>query len=555
MPQQPLSQQRIHHPALTRRSLLGSAGALGLAAVTGPALSGCSDSTKEINTAARNAKVVLPAYAPVELVKPDLPGSEVLMPGYYEYQKNPEPAFDEPPGKGLDSVSIMYTTYVAAPPGPDRNAFYARLQERIGSDLKISFIPSGDYAAKFQTMIAGGDLPDICNFPLPTPNQPQVLNKLFADLGPHLSGDKIKDYPYLANIPTASWKPTVSNGTVYAITQPRALSGASMYFRKDILARLGLDPEPGSYAEFLKLLTDVTDERSSRWAFANAGQMVNHLLMMLGAPNGWSESGGTFTSVWGDEKHRQAVGDVASMVKKGLFHPDSASIAYTKIRDLFFAGRLALTSDGYAGWDLFVRQLGGGEQGVKKLGLIVEPQYDGGGDARHFSGTGYQGITVIKKDMPEDRLKKILNVMNFLATPIGSREYLERKFGVQGTDYSWVDGVPALNDRGSREFMDLQYITDAQTIISPGPKAGVDYQHAWHKRVTKDLVPDPTIGLYSDTYSRKGNQLNKLLDDAQSAVIFGRKPLSALDDAYKSWRNQGGDKIAGEYADSKAAEG
>jgi putative aldouronate transport system substrate-binding protein len=538
---------------LSRRGFLGSAGTLATAAIAGSALAGCSDPTAKTNTESRNVKAALPAYRPVDLVKPDLPGSQVLMPGYYRYPSDPKPAFDRPPAAGLDSISIMYTTFLPTPPGPSRNAFYARLQERIGCQLKISFIPAGDYGTKFQTMIAGNDLPDICNFPLPTPDEPRVMDKLFADLGPYLSGDNAKDFPYLANLPTASWKPTVSNGTVYAVPQPRALSGTAMYARLDLIKQAGADPQPGSYQEFLELLTAVTDPKAQRWAFANPTNMVTHLQMMLGAPNNWSDDGGSFVNSFGDERSIEAVARTAEMVKKGLFHPDSSSLEYTRIRELFFAGRVALTSDGYAGWDLFVREMGGGPEATAKLGLVVEPKADGGGDARHFSGTGFQGLTVIKKGLGEQRTRKLLDVLNYLATPIGSREHLERKYGVKGIDYTVEDDLPILTDRGNREFMDIQYVADSQTIIGPGIKAGVDYQYAWHQRVTKDLVPDPSIGLYSDTYSRKGAQLNKMLGDARLDVVFGRKPLKHLKETYATWRQRGGDDIAGEYAESKAA--
>lgn len=543
----------INTAPLTRRRLLGSAVVLAAASIAGGSLSGCSDPTEKTNTGTRNAKATLPSYVPVDLVKPDLPGNEILMPGYYEYPKDPRPAFDKPPAAGVDPITIMYTTFLPTPPGPARNAFYARLQQRIGTELKISFIPAADYGAKFQTMIAGGDLPDICNFPLPTPDQPRVMNKLFADLGPYLAGDKAKDYPYLANLPTASWKPTVANGTIYAVPQPRALSGTAMYSRLDLIKKVGARPQPGSYAEFLDLLTAVTDAKAQRWAFANPTNMVIHLQMMLGAPNNWTDTGGKFVNAFADERSTEAVARTAEMVKNGLFHPDSASLEYTRIRELFFAGRVALTSDGYAGWDLFVRELGGGPEATAKLGLVVEPKADGGGDARHFAGTGFQGITVVKKGLGEQRTRKLLDVLNYLATPIGSREHLERKFGVRGIDYTIQDGLPTLTDRGNREFMDLQYITDSQTIIGPGVRAGVDYQYAWHRRVTKDLVRDPSIGLYSDTYSRKGADLNKLLSDARLDVIFGRKPLKHLQEAYATWRKQGGDDIAGEYAQSQAA--
>ncbi|WP_230208398.1 extracellular solute-binding protein [Microlunatus sp. Gsoil 973] len=447
----------------------------------------------------------------------------------------------------------MYTTFLPTPPGPSRNAFYARLQQRIGCQLKISFIPASDYGTKFQTMIAGNDLPDVCNFPLPTPDQPRVMDKLFADLGPYLAGDKAMDFPYLANLPTASWKPTVANGTVYAVPQPRALSGTAMYARLDLITQVGANPQPGSYDDFLELLTAVTDAKAQRWAFGNPTNMVTHLQMMLGAPNNWSEEGGKFVSSFGDERSTEAVARTAEMVRKGLFHPDSSSLEYTRIRELFFAGRLALTSDGYAGWDLFVRELGGGPEATAKLGLVVEPKAEGGGDARHFSGTGFQGLTVIKKGLGEERTRKVLDVLNYLATPIGSREHLERKYGVKGIDYTIQDGLPTLTDRGNREFMDVQYVADSQTIIGPGVKEGVDYQYTWHQRVTKDLVPDPSIGLYSDTYSRKGAALNKMLGDARLDVIFARKPLTHLQETYAAWREKGGDAIAAEYAESKTA--
>lgn len=539
--------------AFSRRRLLGAGGALGIAAIAGSALTGCSDSSKDTNTAADNAKAKLPTYAPVELVKPDLPGTDILMPGYYHYQQHPKAAFQEPPCAGLDSVSIMYDSYVPTPPGADKNAFYQLLQKRAGCDLKISMVPNADYQTKFQTMIAGGDLPDVMNFLVPTPDQPQVMRKLFADLGPYLAGDAAKEYPYLANIPTPSWKATVSNGSVYAVPQPRALTPGALYMRTDIIKKLGANAEPKDYQELRELMTAVTDKKASRWAFASVPGMVSILKQMLGAPNNWSDANGTFTLVYDDDKSKQAVSQVADMVKKGLFHPDAASVTYTGIRDLFFAGRVALTTDGYAGWNLFVESLGGGQEGLNKLGMIVEPKYDGGGDAPQYAGRGFQGLTVVKKGLGEDKTKKVLNLLNFLATPIGSREYLERKYGVEGTDFTWTDGTPTLTDTGKREFMDLQYIVDAPTILGPDQKSSVDYQYNWQKRVTKNLITDPTVGLYSDTYSRKGTQLGKILDDAQNDVIFGRKPISAMDEAYKTWRSQGGDQIAKEYEQSKAA--
>lgn len=535
---------------VSRRTLLaGGAATLGV----GGLLSGCSDPTEDTNTGQRNASATHPTYKPVELIKPDHPGSDKLMAGYYAYPKDPKRVFDEPPAAGLDEINFMYPTFVPTPPGRDKNKFYAQLEKNIGCKMNFRTLPSGDYAAAFQTTIASGDLPDICMFPRPIADEPKVLNKLFADLGPYLSGDAAKDYPYLAAMPPYVWPSTIANGTIYAVPQPRPLAKEAIFIRVDIAEKLGADPEPKSLKEFQDLLRGVTDKKKRRWAFGNASAMVRYLQMMLGAPNAWSEEGGKFTHAYGDERTFEAVQLTADMVKEGLFHPDAASVS-AKYRDMFFAGQLILHGDGSVGFDLFARSLGGPEEGAKKLGMINPPKADGGGDARHFGSDGIQDITVIRKDAGEEKIRTMLSVLNFLAAPIGSREHLERKFGVEGHDFDWVQGIPTLNETGSREFLDVQYITDAMTTIGPGAKAAVDKQYAWNKRAAKEPVPDPSVGLYSDTYSRDGSSLDEKLDSARNDVIFGRKKISDLKEAYESWRKNGGDKFAAEYAESLAAQ-
>ncbi|SFF40752.1 carbohydrate ABC transporter substrate-binding protein, CUT1 family [Actinacidiphila alni] len=533
----------------SRRTFLAAGSAVAAGAAV-PLLSSCSTSSATKDTSASDAKAELPTYAPVTAVRPDLPASpQGSMPGYFSYPRNPKPAFPTPPLEGLDEVSIIYPTYSAVPPKPGNNAFWQRLNKGAGADLKITLATGGDYPTKFQTLIAGGDLPDIAGFPVPTPDQPQVMSRLFADLGPYLSGDAAKEFPYLANIPTASWKTAVANGTIYAVPQPRALPSNPLFARVDLIQQLGANPEPKSYQEFLQLMKDVTDPKKSRWAFADVWGMVTHLQMMLGAPNVWDNSTGTFTSTWADERTKQALGMVRDMVKQGLFHPDAASATaqFTPLREYFTSGRTVMTSDGYAAWDIFGQQIG-----YDKVTAMVEPKHDGGGDARHFGGTGSQGLTVIRKGLGEKKTRALVNLLNWLCAPIGTQEHLYRKFGVEGTDFTWKDGMPTLTAKGSRELVDVQYITDAPTILGPGQKATVTTQHAWHTRVTAGLLPNPAVGRYSDTNSRKGSQLKKITDDAQLDIAFGRQPLSHWDDVVKQWRSTGGDKMAAEYSRSTA---
>lgn len=527
---------------LSRRRVLTTSATSAAALAALPIVGACSTAPAQQNSAERNARAKLPTYVGVNAVEPDLPGNDKgAMPGYFQYPRDPASAFSTPPAEGLGDVEILYPTLNPIPPAVDRNAFWQAINDAAGANLKFLLTPSTDYANKFQTTIAGGKVPDIAIFSLTTPNQPSILATLFADLSEFVAGDAVKDFPFLANIPTESWKYTVANGSVYGVPQPRALSGATLFYRDDVVSQAGANPAPANYAEFLDLLRAVTDARKNRWAFANGANMRQHIQMMLGTSNKWAVDGGKFVSNLTDERTKEAIGAVADMVKQGLFHPDSASASYSRFRDFFTAGTTVLHSDGYAAWNLFADQIS------DTFGAIVEPKYDGGGDTRHFSGIATQAVTAIRKDMDKGRIRALVNLLNWFAAPIGTAEHRLRKYGVEGTHFTQDSATPTLTDKGKSEKLDLQYVTDSPTILGPGTRDLVTKQHDWHVRVSEDLVYDPAAGLFSDTQLAQGTMLAKLIMDAENDIFFGRKPLSSWDDAVRQWKSRGGDKIAAEY--------
>jgi putative aldouronate transport system substrate-binding protein len=437
----------------------------------------------------------------------------------------------------------MYPTYGPLPPAMGGNEFWQELNKQTGATLDFVFVTASDYAAKFQTALAGGQLADIVVVPQPVPDQPRLMQRVFEDLAPYLSGAAAKQYPFLANIATASWRYTRSGNGLYALPQPRALSGATIFARSDIFDEAGVNASPASYQEFLELMKSVTDPKKHRWAFDNPTRMLMHVQMMLGVQNQWRETSGTLARDYTDPGTKQAIGLVADMVKAGLFHPDAATANanFTQSRVWFTSGQVVMHSDGYAAWDIFTQQIG------EKVTAVAEPKFFGSGDAAHFAGDASQALTSIRKGVGEDKVRKLLNLLNWLAAPIGTHEHLTRKYGVEGVHYTWQGSVPQPTARGTAERIDVQYVIDAPTILGPGDTGHVTRQHDWQVRITKNLVPNPAVGLYSDTQSKKGAQLQNMMTDAQNDIFFGRKPLSSWDDAVKQWKSQGGDKITAEY--------
>jgi putative aldouronate transport system substrate-binding protein len=66
-------------------------------------------------------------------------------------------------------------------------------------------------------------------------------------------------------------------------------------------------------------------------------------------------------------------------------------------------------------------------------------------------------------------------------------------------------------------------------------------------------VANASLGLYSETEGRKWATLERAMGDAQAEIMKGNQPLSSWDDAVRTWKAQGGDRIAQEYQEVLAA--
>src|SRR3954451_4576048 len=93
-----------------------------------------------------------------------------------------------------------------------------------------------------------------------------------------------------------------------------------------------------------------------------------------------------------------------------------------------------------------------GSEPATRLRQPVPPPGDGT-KGHYWYGNGAFGITAIKK-ASEERVKEILRIMNYLAAPIGSEEYLLLHYGVRGIDWEFDDrGNPTLKERGVADAM------------------------------------------------------------------------------------------------------
>ncbi|MFC8077748.1 ABC transporter substrate-binding protein [Streptomyces sp. NPDC057307] len=528
---------------LTRRNVLLA----GLATAAVPGLAACGDGVAA-RPLAQNGNVRLPDHIPYRGALPDLPASKAgVLGGYFHYPKRPVAAApDGPPAKG-PAINVMTLTYTPVPPPVSKNPMWRQLNESLGTDLDFEIVPAANYPVKFALTIAGGNLPDAMLVLPVAPQQPAMLNALFEDLAPHLSGSAVHRYPYLANIPSSSWQPMVLAGGLYGLPMPRANSGSAMMYRADILKRKDLDPEPKSFKDFLQLCKDVSDPKHAKYAVGDPRTTLFFVLEMLHGANYWRQRGGRFT--WFLEESdilHQALDAVRQLVKAQTLHPDGFT-TLGKFKDWFGNGQIAINFDGLTAWNQNLTQYGATDKNFD-VDAMLAPGFDGG-RGTHWAGPTNFAMLCLKK-APEQRIEQLLRAFNLMASPFGTDHYLLRKYGVEGHDFAFKGPDPVLNPVGALDTgLPTNFVTDApQATYYPPDAEPVRRQHRFQQRAVDILVPDDSYGLYSETNVTYGQTAREeIIEGPLKGYMRGNAGWGDVQDAVQNWRRTIGDKMRREF--------
>jgi putative aldouronate transport system substrate-binding protein len=471
------------------------------------------------------------------------------MAGYFAYPADPIQRISQPPLAGSSVKAVTYTFDPVAP-GVNANPLWQEVNKALGGTLDIIYTPAADYQQKFATTIAGGDLPDLIAIRPPVQQLPALLKAKFTDLTPHLSGDAVSKYPNLAGIPTASWQETVINGSIWGVPMSRPAVGSAMVVRKDILDSYSLPLAPTNYIEFKTVLTELTNDRAGRWAAGDFVGMHDYIRTTYGLHGGWSENGGTFTHEYETPEYEASLADVKELADLGIFHPDMVGSSNNVRNEWFLNGKAPMAMVGFTGWPKFL-VWGADIPGFEMAGMLPF-SHDGTAEPTHSLANPAPHFTAITTADGE-RVEELLRVLDWLAAPFGSTEYLLRNYGTENVTYSLDGPNPVLNSRGQNlRLVPFKYITDAaQVIYQPSSRADAQAQFDYQEKALK-LVgswSDPTAGLYSETEAAKSTQLTTKADETRADIVLGRKPLSAWKDFLTEWKSGGGDKIRAEYQD------
>ena len=549
---------------ISRRTLLRVAGGVLLGAASIPLAAACAPSAPAASggsaatggaSASGGGKVKLPTYVALpNLPSADLPGTPdgLLAPGYQRYPTNLIKSVPQPPGKGGE-VNALTASLSPAPTPLDQNPAWQQVNKELGVTLKIPSISTADYPTRLNTVVAGADLPDIIAafiFATTMPNMADFLNSACADLTPYVSGDSVKTYANLANLPSAAWPSCVFNNKIMAL--PVAAGGVRS--SPLLLARWGDLDAAGitsinSPDEFMGVCKQL-NKPGTRWALG-ANTFINWLAMVYGAPNLWRESGGKFTKDYETPEFKEAVAYHRSLWDAGLFYPDSPSLSGSPAGALYYGGRWVFSP--HASWSLVAYQTAWERANAAdpnfKPRAVLPFSKDGKGRAAQYIGTGSTGTIALKK-APAERIQELLGVLNYLAAPVGTSEALLLQYGVEGADFTRdANGNPVQTQQGlSDTVVPWKNISGPPDyLFSANSTEYVPITYQAQKEHFALTLANPTVGLYSPTDASKGITLRTTFLDRLNEILFGKQPVSALDNLVSEWRSNGGDKIRSEY--------
>jgi putative aldouronate transport system substrate-binding protein len=514
--------------------------------------------------------VLLPTYLPTSVgAKPDLPSTGPgISDGYLSYPANPPRATREAPGRGGDINFFVPAYYPPATP-LDQNPAWQEINKQVGATIKMDPVPLAESTLKLSALMASDDLPDVIHFGQgwnAAPNLPQFAESKCEDLTPYLSGDAIKAYPNLAAIPTYAWQNCVYNGKLYTVpvhrpaVQTVGFKNSAVYEKE-----FGANYVPKNGDDFKRMLTQLTNPQAGQWGYGayvqpTAGTafdiIVNSGLFtrMFHAPNQWRLDGSKLTNARETDEFKAAVGYVRDLWGAGLFHPDTPSYnGVVPAQEQFLASKFVFMSHSMAFYnDLWRRGITMDPPVLPRVMPLFSS--DGSPGIYHLTSQ-IIGTTALKK-ASADRIKELLGIMNWLASPFGTQEDRLLYYGVPDTDYNLDEkGNPVPTDKGTKDanYMPWRYFAQRPWVwYDAGLQDFAKVLQSDEQRIVPGGVQDPTVGLYSATNSSLGIKLTQPFTDGVTEIVRGNRPLNDLDSLVSDWRSGGGDKIRDEFQQALA---
>ena len=438
------------------------------------------------------------------------------------------------------------------PPKAD-NPYYTAMNEAIGVDVTWQNQDGVTYDQKLGAVLAGSDIPDVVAVPgwNMMGRIPSAINAKFADLGPYLSGDKVRDYPNLAAVPTEAWQRGIFGGQLRAVPMPASyVTDIAPMYRKDLFEEKGYSV-PKTPDEFLSWAKEATDAKSKVWACDDMKWASCNIFGVLSGSDKalwWNMEDGKLINRIETERVPRSAG-VDAQALRGRGGPPGRRCPARRAATPGTGSRPVSpwsTTANISGWWGKVS-----EQATQNPDFdIAAFDYFGpdGGDPTLWAVQPANIFTFVSKKATEAQIKDFLALCNFCAAPYGTKEFMLTAYGVEGTDYDDQEGPAGQDDPGRQRGQRRLRLHRQPRPVRRLPRLPRGHQGhgrvaAAHGRLHQEVLLLRPVRHRAQPLGQPRRRLRAAEDD----VVRGRKKISDVQQAVSEWKSKGGDDLRDWY--------
>lgn len=449
-------------------------------------------------------------------------------------------------------ISFM-SAWAGEPPAVNSEA-QKIIENATNTKLTFQWLATAAADEKINVTIASGQMPKAMGTPLKPTIVNAARNNTFWELGPY-----IKEYPNLAKINSLIFQNIAVDGKIYGLPRVRPLVRDAIIYRKDWLKNVGL-PEPKTIDDLYKTLKAFTqndpdkngkDDTVGAFEYKDM-TLFNFILPSFGVPNKWSVKDGKFTPDFMTKEYMEALKFYKKLYDEKLINQDFAVAEKTQWVAAFDTSKAGMIAD--VSLNTAVRQ-----DALRKTDPKAETDFmgviEGTKGQVKLAGPGHNGVIVFPKSSikTEEELKQILGFFNKLADDPAATLLA---WGIEGKHFNKVGGANELIDQKLydteiRPYREMKVHADEKEFqgkLNPL----TDKANKSNSEREKLAIVDPTLPLFSQTFTEKGAQLNKIISDAVVKFAMGKLDEAGFQAEVDKWVKGGGDKVIKEYEEDYA---
>ncbi|MDR1541506.1 MAG: extracellular solute-binding protein [Clostridiales bacterium] len=333
------------------------------------------------------------------------------------------------------------------------NAYWSKWEEMTNSKLNIEWVDSGNFSEVYNLRLSAGDIPEISAlFSITPPIWEAIFAGAYYDLT-DLLGD-FSEHPNLRdNVPPDCWLYNTAGGRIYALPRNRSRIDPIPYIRKDWLDVLGI-PLPGTIDEYADALAQIVKSDADGNGQIDTLGMIGHdgklptsnFIAAFGCLDGAINADGTqYAPVFTDE-YRDLVAFYRGMYETGALDHEYTTANQSSSTDMANSNRCAT-------YQVAAFQYFDFETNSRKIQPEPDPEIavlvlEGPKQKALQIIPGYQGGFYLRADLPEDKVKRILQYFDLTtSTEVSDLGY----YGVEGVHYTQTDGTKLLTTQGIEE--------------------------------------------------------------------------------------------------------